>query len=203
MLSNPSTQFRPTQTRNTMILLLPAPREDRTSPDDSERISPPSWLSTQNSPTAVVNFELLEKRLTVSVDCKMRVESIKCAMIFTQQSSVKEKVPSTAREPLPRPSASLLSSLVIEMPECGAWSFFRPCTDSSVVASVGLLKFLEYRAVSCHVYCIYLFEAFHTSTSADFGSLGCPGNHLVYRAALAMKTISSNPPAENHVFWTK
>ena len=41
MLSNLSTQFRPTQTRNPWLLPLPAPRADRTRVDDSEQISPP------------------------------------------------------------------------------------------------------------------------------------------------------------------
>ena len=41
MLSNFSTQFRPTQTRNTGFLPLSAPRADRTRADDSEQISPP------------------------------------------------------------------------------------------------------------------------------------------------------------------
>ena len=41
MLSNLSTQTRPTQTRNTGFLTLPAPRVDRTRADDSEQISPP------------------------------------------------------------------------------------------------------------------------------------------------------------------
>ena len=41
MLSNLSTQFRPTQTRNSGFLPLPAPRADRTRADGSDQISPP------------------------------------------------------------------------------------------------------------------------------------------------------------------
>ena len=42
MLPNLSTQFRPTQIRNTGFLPLPAPRADYTRADDSEQISPPT-----------------------------------------------------------------------------------------------------------------------------------------------------------------
>ena len=41
MMSNLSTQFRSTQSRNTWFLPLPAPRADRTLANDSEKMLPP------------------------------------------------------------------------------------------------------------------------------------------------------------------